>query len=206
MDIMVSWRDRLRIPLQLSRSSISKSWYKWVLCDSNYFDNPIVFLFFWPFKFKTKSISGTNHIQIWRGKTWSLLGHPVYKADNRGLAILVLSLSMYKCNAQTWSISFTCPWVPILIIFQQSPTGISWILSEICSLRGAGSIMLVENKSQPIDVSRSNCKDASHRPNFFPLHQGLSFLINVTKGMLLSPRNRAVYILPPFARGFAPGK
>jgi len=64
--------------------------------------------------------------------------------------------------------------------FHLNPTG----YPEYFSKSFQNWIYHVCQKSQPKDTGFSDWRDDSERPNFFSGHQGLSFLINITNGVL----------------------
>jgi len=61
----------------------------------------------------------------------------------------------------------------MLIVFQQSPTGMFSIQSEMASFSSSASIVEVENRSQPRDMGCSDGKYAFHNPYCLFLIQAL---------------------------------
>jgi len=188
MDIISSHNDMWRHVFWLSRSSISQVLMRtsleliqtfWQACNLSMLLQPLMF--------RTMSNLGTRRRQICRENSCIKLGLLGYMSMSSGLAIATSISSTYIWRACTWSSSFTWSWIPKLIIFHQSPTGISWIFSVITCWRVSMSIVLVKNKSQPMDTSFSDCKQDCQSPNLFSLHHGLN-LMNFGNGWLIPIR------------------
>jgi len=78
------------------------------------------------------------------------------------------------------------------------------ILSKMLALSGTMSIVLVEKRSHLRDTRFLDCREDSHRLNFFSLHHRLSLLMKVLKGVL-RPISNIIYTFPPFAHSLVVG-